>query len=269
MGHHMAVFLDLLKQALGLHGGDHLGPRGETVEPAKSFRHIVVEAGLGVEDVDHLQIVAAADLEIVEVMGRRHLDRARALLRVGVAIADNWQTAADQGQDGVAPDQVEIARVLRMDRHATVAEHGLRAGGGDGDEGIGSALQRVFEIPQLAVDLALFDLQVGNRGLQFGVPVDQPLVAIDQPLVVKIDEHLAHGVGQALVHGEAFAPPIGRGAKGAQLMGDGAAGFRLPGPHLVEKGGAPEIAAIDPLVGQLAFDHHLGGDAGVVGTGLP
>jgi hypothetical protein len=44
----------------------------------------------------------------------------------------------------------------------------------------------------MALHLAGFDLEIRNRGLQLGVPVDQPLVAIDQPLIVEIDEDLDH-----------------------------------------------------------------------------
>ena len=63
------------------------------------------QPGLAVEDVDDAELVALADLEIVEVMRRRDLDRAGALLRVGIVVADDRDDAADQRQDRVPADQ--------------------------------------------------------------------------------------------------------------------------------------------------------------------
>jgi hypothetical protein len=62
-------------------------------------------AGVGVEHVDHREIVAAADLEVVEVVGRRHLDRAGPGFGIGVVVGDDGDAAADQRQDDVAADE--------------------------------------------------------------------------------------------------------------------------------------------------------------------
>ena len=51
------------------------------------------------EDVDRPQAMALADLEIVEIVRRGDLDRARAQLRVGVFVGDDRDAAADQRQD--------------------------------------------------------------------------------------------------------------------------------------------------------------------------
>ena len=72
--------------------------------------------------------------------------------------------------------------------------------------------------------------------MELRVPIDQPLVAIDQALAVEIDEDLAHRMAEALVHGEALARPIRGGTEAAQLADDGAAGLRLPLPDLLEEG---------------------------------
>ena len=74
------------------------------------------------------QVVAPADLEIVEVVRRRDLDRAGALLGIGVVVADDRNAAADQRQDGVLADQMLEPLVLRMDRDGGVAQHRLRSG---------------------------------------------------------------------------------------------------------------------------------------------
>jgi hypothetical protein len=79
-----------------------------------------------------------------------------------------------------------------MHRHTGVAEHGLRPRRGD-DDVLVAALDRVSEIPQVTLHLARFDLEVGDRGQHLGVPVDQPVVLVDQPGLVEIDEHPQDG----------------------------------------------------------------------------
>ena len=171
--------------------------------------------------------------------------------------------------------------IVGMHRHAGVAQHGLGPRRGD-DDVLVAALDRILEVPEMALHLARFDLEVGDRGQHLGVPVDQPVVLVDQPGLVEIDEHLQHGRRQALVHGEALAAPVARGAEPAQLAGDGAAGIGLPLPDLgrgtasrfssfllPSSGSAPSTARPMPSCFEIAHHDHLGGDAGVVGAGLP
>ena len=81
------------------------------------------------------QAVALADLEIVEVVRRRDLDRARALLGVGIFVGDDRNPPADQRQDHVLADEMLVALVVGMHGDAGVAEHGLGPRGGDDDVG--------------------------------------------------------------------------------------------------------------------------------------
>ncbi|MNQ30860.1 hypothetical protein D3C85_442160 [compost metagenome] len=176
-----------------------------------------------------------------------------------------------------------------MNRDAGIAQHGFGAGRGHDDEVprlelgrlavlvegrrvlIGDAVsQRIGEVPVVAVLLALLDFQVRNGGLEMRVPVHQSLVAIDQAVLMQLDEDLADGGVQALVQGEALARPVAAGAQAAQLAYDGAARLRLPFPDLVDEGVAAHVAPPDIAGGgQLALDHHLRRDAGVVGAGQP
>ena len=134
----------------GLHPGDDLLSHGETVEamvgqgfsssgePGTSRRNASlprkIELGLDIEHVDQRQIVTPADLEIVEVMRRRDLHRAGALLRIGIFIGDDWNTPADQRQDPRACRRDAVALILGMHRDRGIAEHGFRPRGRDGDE---------------------------------------------------------------------------------------------------------------------------------------
>ena len=85
----------------------------------------------------------------------------------------------------MAAVQMAVALVLGMHGDAGVAQHRLGPGGGDGDECALAALDRVAQVPEMAVDLGLLHLEVGDGGLQLDVPVDQPLVAVDQAGLVQ------------------------------------------------------------------------------------
>ena len=282
MGHRQVMRLDLLDQPRRLEILHHLLARRLAGEAAIGRRHIVVQPRIGIEDVDHLQPMAPADLEIVEVMGRRDLDRAAAGLGIGIIVGDDGDQPVHQRQAHHLADQRLVALVLGMDRHGGVAQHGLGPGGGNDDVAARLAFNGIAEMPEMALHLPRHDLEIGNGGMELRVPIDQPLVAIDQALAVEIDEDLAHRMAEALVHGEALARPIRRGAEAAQLADDGAAGLRLPLPDLLEEGRSADGLGIgarmalgacarqhDPLSRQLPLDHRLGGDAGVIRAGLP
>ena len=191
MGHGVDVRLDRLDQALRFEVGEHALARFHPVEASVGLGRVLVDPGLGVEHVDDIELVPAAHLEVVEVVCRRDLDRPRALLGIGVVIGDDRQAAADQRQHGAAADEAPIALVLRVHGDGGIAQHGLGPGGGDDDVLAGPPLQRVADVPEPAVPhLALLDLQVGDRGAQHRVPVDQTLVAVDQALPVEGDEDL-------------------------------------------------------------------------------
>ena len=156
-----------------------------------------------------------------------------------------------------------------MHRNRRVAEHRLRARRRDDDELVRS-LDRIFDVPEAALDLDLLHLEVGDRGVQLGIPVDEALVLIDEPGVVELDEHLEDGLRQALVHGEALARPVAACAEPLELIDDDAAGFGLPLPDTLDELLAPHGAAPGLLAfHELTLNHHLGRDAGMVGSRLP
>ena len=108
----------------------------------------------------------------------------------------------------------------------------------------------------MAVDLGVFDLKVGNRGLEMRIPVHEAFAAIDQALLVHIDEDLDHGImeiGAVLMararvalrarHGEGVAVPVAGASQALQLLDDGAAIFALPFPDLFKEFLAAHLAA--------------------------
>ncbi len=266
--HHQLVVDDLLQQAEGIQVADDLFARHVTVHAAVGLGHLVVHGGVDGEQVDHRQVVALADVVVIEVVRGRDLDAAGAEVGVDIVIADNRDLAVRQRQADHLADHVAVARVFRVYRHGGIAEHGFRARGGD-HKMPGAVGQRVAEVPHVALFFLAFHFQIGNRGVQCRVPVDQALAAIDQAFFMQTDEGFLHGAGQLLVHRETFARPVQRGAQATHLARDSAAGFGFPFPDFFDEGIAAEIVAGLAFGGQAALHHHLRGDAGVVGAGLP
>ena len=283
--HAVGVWLDLVQQSQRLQPLDDLFARDEAIEAVQHQRLLErsrhryaikkcgvvreIEPPFDVEHVDERQIVTAPDLEIVEIVRRRDLHRAGALLRIGILVGDDRNAAADEWQDRGPADEMPQALVLRMDGDSGVTQHRLRPRRRDHDEFV-AALERIFDVPEAAPHLDLLHFEIGDRSLELGVPIDEALVLVDEAVAIKRDEHLHHRARKAFVHGEALARPVAGGAEPLELADDGAARFRLPLPHALDEGLAAHFAAARLLaLHQLAFDHGLRGNAGVVGAGLP
>ena len=161
-----------------------------------------------------------------------------------------------------------VAFVFLVDRDRGIAQHRLRTGRGHGDELI-RANHGIANLEQLALDLFVLDLEIGNRRLAPRTPVDDVLAAINQSFFIQADENLAHGAGKPVVHGEVFAVPIDRRAQPLHLVENRAAVVLLPFPDALDERLAPQIAALLAFRRQLPLHHHLGSDAGVVGAGQP
>ena len=245
---------------------------GETVEAPVGRRRVLVEGGGVGEDVDRGQPVALPDRVVVEVVGGGDLEAAGAELRNHGLVRDDRDPAVAERKLDLAPDQVRIARVVRVhgDRH--VPQHGLGAGGRDGDEARSSGrrvAERVAEVPQVAILLLGLHLEVRDRGAQHRVPVHEPPPAVDEPLVVEPHEGLQHRFGEPFVQGEPLRGPVDGGAEPAELVPDGPARAPGPVPHPFDERLAAETAPVAALRLDLALDHHLGRDPGVVRPHLP
>lgn len=213
--------------------------------------------GVFVHHGDGRQVVALADLEVVRVVGGRHLDGAGAELGVDVLVRDDRDGAVGQRQLDELADEVLVALVLGVDGDGRVAEHRLRAGGGDDD---GLVALAVLHGDELTVVVLVVDLDVGDRGQTARAPVDDALGAVDQLVVVEPLEDRLDGPGQALVHGEALTRPGDAVAEAAHLAADLAAGLRLPLPDPLDERLAAQVVAGLALLGELTLDHVLRGD---------
>src|SRR5690606_2663696 len=219
-----------------------------------------------VHDRDGGQVVAAADLEVVRVVRRGHLDRAGPELGVDVLVGDDRDRAVGQRQLDQLADQVPVALGVRADGDGRVPGHRLGTGRGDGD---GVVPVAVLHGDELAVVVLVLDLDVGDRGQAARAPVDDALGAVDQLVVVEPLEDGLDGPGQALVHGEALTRPGDAVAEAAHLAADLATGLVLPLPDPLDERLTAQVVAGLALLGQLPLDDVLRGDAGVVHARLP
>src|SRR5207248_8808920 len=159
--------------------------------------------------------------------------------------------------------QMAIAFVIRIDRHRSVAQHGLRTRGRNRDEFL-CARYGITDLVELAIVFLVHDLEIGDGGHASWAPIDDVFAAVDQPFIPEADEALLHRARQALVHGEVFAVPINGIAQALHLADNGAAVELLPLPHAFNEFFAAEVAAAYALSRKLALYQHLRSDAGVI-----
>jgi hypothetical protein len=237
----------------------HGRPRLKPVQPLKWA--LGGDVSPLVQDVEAGQPVPPADLEVVRVVRRGHLDRPSTELRVHMRVSHHRDAPPGQRQPDLTADQVGIAGIVRMHGNRGVPQHGLRPRGGDDD--------RIVSVPvpdgdQLAVLVAVIDLDVRKRGEAARAPVDDPLRPVDETVVEEPLEDRLHGAGQALVHGEALTGPVHAVAEPAHLAEDLAPRLSLPLPDPLHELLAAQVMPAQPFLGQLTLHHVLGGDPRVV-----
>ena len=220
----VAIGLDLLDQPERLHVLHDPLAALEAVQPgvaARLGRHLAVEADDGLDR----QVVAAPDLEVDRIVARRHLDDAGTELGIDGVVRDDLHPdhAVDRGHLERLAHEVLVALVLGMHGQAGVAELRLRPHRAQGD-------RAVLDVDELVVALLALDLDVRENGLALRAPVDDAVVAVDQPFFPEPHERLPHRAHEPGVHREALARPVARGAETPELADDRAAGLFLPLP---------------------------------------
>ncbi len=127
------VLLGFLEHACGFEIGDDLFACNETIQALILLGRMFVDLCIQCEDGDHLQLVTLSHRIVVEVMRRSDFHHAGAEFLVHIFVGDDGDVAVAQRQFHLLADEVFVALVFRMHHHRHVAEHGLGAGGGDGE----------------------------------------------------------------------------------------------------------------------------------------
>ena len=262
VAHTVLEGLDLFQQSLFPQGRYHGLAAGKAVHAGKAaglFGHQAVVA----DHLDAGQVVAAADFKVVGVVGRGDLQGAGAKFQIHVAVPDDGDGPLHERQGHLVGLEIGVARVLRVDGHRRVAQHGFGAGGGHHDAAFGPD-ERIANVVEVAVHVLVLHLQIRQGRVAAVAPVDNVVAAVDQALVVKLHKHFSYGLGEAAVHGKPLPGPVAGGAQAFELVDDGAAVFLPPFPDGFDEFLASYGMAVRAALGQFAFHHVLGGDAGMV-----
>ena len=264
--HRMAVRLTLLELiALAQPGKDSFVSLG--LGQAGELTGLVAHATVSRDHRQLLEAVINAELVVERVVTRRDLERAGRELLLDALVGDHGHPTLDEGHDDLTADQLPVALVVGMHRHGDVREDRRRANGGDRDVSVAIG-ERIANVGQRVVDVFVRELEVRERRLVEGAPVDDPIGTVDPPLPVQVDEEPHHGSDVRVVHGEALAPVVERRADAPELEHDLAAVLAEPLPYPLFEGLAAEVLTGLPFRGEVLLDRVLRRDAGVVEPGL-
>ncbi len=202
--HQIAAFLQVF---------DDGGAAFEAVHPLVAARVLSHRRVEGDAD-DGLQVVALADLKVHDVVAGGYLESAGAEGGVDRFVGDDGDVALDDGQEHLPADHRLVALVGGVHGDGDVGEDRLRPRGGDGDV-LAASLpgvveERVADVPEVALRLVVLDLQVGDGGVAARAPVGDPLAAIDEAVVVELDEGGADGLGGPGSRVKHSRCPVGR-----------------------------------------------------------
>src|SRR6266849_6746026 len=214
------------------------------------------------------EIMSPPDLEVVRVMRRRDLDRAGTEFAIHRCVRDYRDLAPKQREPHCFSNHPAITLVIGIHRDCSVTEHRLGPRRRDRYRAR-SISERIADIPKAARHIFVIDFEVGDRSLASRTPVDQPPVAIDEPLVVERHEGARDGARKSRIECEALAAPVARRAQPPQLMEYLAAVRLAPFPYALDEALAPELMAVLPFFRELALDHVLRRDSGVIGSRQP
>ena len=267
------------------------GPRAPTFRAAKrswprnasgAFSFMWASGGHHVQKRDTR---SPGHLEVVDVVGWRELDHTRAELAIHEVVRHDRDGAVRERQHDVCAHQSRVAVVLRVHGHARIPEHGFRPGGGHrevpasvrqlsngfgtrgrcvGRRTPGRLRERIPEMVQPTLRLLPFGLLVGERRETPRTPVDDVFAPVDQVFLVQPHEHLPHRAGEPFIQGEAGPRPIAAASDGPELLQDPVTGVVNELPHAFHERLAAQVVSGLAFGLELALDHVLGGDTGVV-----
>ncbi|MNP50859.1 hypothetical protein D3C76_1451460 [compost metagenome] len=104
-----------------------------------------------------------------------------------------------------------------------------------------SVAQRILKMVQVTVNLFVFHLDVGERRARRRIPVNDIFAAVNQALLIELDEHFANRLRQPLVQREPLTRIIEGSAHFGPLFMNRFRILVLPGPYLIEELLAPEV----------------------------
>ena len=164
---------------------------------------------------------------------------------------------------------MSVSFILGVNGNGGIAEHGLGSCGSD-DHIFIAVLYGITEVPEGAVLFLIFYFCVGKSRCALRAEVADTESAVDQALIIEVNEILANSLGERFVHGEAFTGPVAGGAERLELLNNAVTVFMLPIPYeLGELFTAEIVTGKSLLLAEIFFYLDLGCDTCVVGSGHP
>ena len=229
---------------------------------------VFVDVSRLIQHVDEFQSVPLADFKVIEIMSRGNFYRTGTKFHIDILVGNDRDLPINQRQQYGLSDQLLIAFVFRINSYGSITEHRFRAGGRN-DQVLIGPLDRVTQVPEVALLIIMFNLKIRKGGMATRTPVDQPVITVDQAVLIKPHERLTNRPRKAGVHSKTLTLPVTGSAKTLQLIDDLPARFLTPLPNPLDKLITPQIVTILTFAGQLFFHHILGGNPGVVGARHP
>ena len=118
--------------------------------------------------------MALPDLKVVRVMRRGDFHAACPKLLVHIGVRNHRDLPVRKRQRQRLSNDVLIPLIVWADRDRRVAKHRFRPRRGNLHKPPFLAYDRIVDVPKKAVLLLMLHLSVGNRGLAYRAPVDDP-----------------------------------------------------------------------------------------------
>ena len=165
---------------------------------------------------------------IILVVGRRHLQTTRTELNLYVAVLDDGNHTVHERHNHLAAFQPLVLRILRVDTHGGIAHDSLRTcccydsivaaflvlvqnfalfACRNNRVSVGICYI-VAKVEELALLVAVDNLLGRENCLSLRIPVYHAQTAVDESLVVKVNEHLHNAFRTLLVHCEGCSVPV-------------------------------------------------------------
>ena len=122
---------------------------------------------------------------------------------------------------------------------------------------------------EVAFLVLMFHFQIRQSRVASGAPVDDVVPAVDEPLLVKAHKNFLNGFRKSFIHGKPFTAPVAGTTQSSQLVNNQSAVFFAPFPYPFDELFPAHGMPVGPLSCQVSLHHVLGGDAGMIGSGLP
>ena len=222
-----------------------------------------VHRSVVVHHANDFEGMSLSDLEVVGVVRGRDFHAARSEIHIHVLVRHHGNLSVRQRQEQRLADQMRIPFIRGVDGYRRIAQHGFGASGGDDD--FPAAVRRgIADMPKRSCFLGVLHLRVRKRRLTAGTPIDNSVPAINQALIVKVDERLPHRAGALFVHRERLSRPIAGRAHSALLERDAPAVLLRPLPRALQKALSAHVGLGEPILLHLLHDLDLRRNRSVV-----